>query len=223
MLFFDKAGELTPTVFLHFLTKFAAAPEVAVFFHLRPLPVPTVAPEERYTVTATAVPHCYRLVIRHGYTDEVISADLGGLVAEQVRAFIARGGAGGRAHGPPRDGAVTTAVDAALQATQASSTESSARDSKQAAGPASAMDEKARALAEEEDVAARLRLLDAAVARQTVYIVGKEQMRIRASAGWARRAALHAFLWLRENSRSKMAALRIPADQLVEVGFVKEV
>jgi len=30
-------------------------------------------------------------------------------------------------------------------------------------------------------------------------------------------------LWLRDNTRSKMANMRIPTDQLVEVGFIKEI
>ena len=221
-LFFDKAGELTPTVFLHFLTKFAAAPEVAIFFHLRPLPVPSVAPADRYTVTTSAVPDCFRLVIRHGYTDEVITADLAGLVYAQVRAFVARGGGAGRDRArPARDGepANTERPNGERSSTTGGSTASSASK------PAPVADATVAAAEAngEDDVAARLRRLDAAFARQNVYVVGKEQMRIRADAGVARRVALRAFLWLRENTRSKMAALRIPADKLVEVGFVKEV
>jgi len=34
---------------------------------------------------------------------------------------------------------------------------------------------------------------------------------------------LSAFLWIRENSRTKLADLDIDADQLIEVGFVKEI
>jgi KUP system potassium uptake protein len=30
-------------------------------------------------------------------------------------------------------------------------------------------------------------------------------------------------LWIRENSRTKMADLNLPFDNLVEVGFVKEI
>lgn len=101
-IFFDKAGasSTTPTVFVHFLQKFHATPEVFVFFHLRSLSSPTVPVEERYTITRcfvhgsgehrSAMPNCYRLVIRHGYNDEVITRDLGMLVFEQVRNYIVR-------------------------------------------------------------------------------------------------------------------------------------
>ena len=52
-VFFDKSGapSTTPTVFLQFLQKFRAAPDVTVFFHSRPLTTPTIPPEERYTIT----------------------------------------------------------------------------------------------------------------------------------------------------------------------------
>ncbi|KAJ5653948.1 hypothetical protein N7490_000951 [Penicillium lividum] len=99
-IFFDKSGSAvnTPTVFLHFLQKFSAMPEVTVFLHLRPLSIPTVAPEDRYTVTRCftksndstnqPIPNCYRLIVRHGYTDEIITPDLGVLVLDLVRTFL---------------------------------------------------------------------------------------------------------------------------------------
>ena len=99
-IFFDKSGSTvqTPVVFLHFLQKFSAMPEVSVFLHLRPLSVPSVAPSERYTVTrcytyATGpdkqpIPNCYRLMVRHRYTDEIITPDLAILVLDLIRAYV---------------------------------------------------------------------------------------------------------------------------------------
>jgi KUP system potassium uptake protein len=99
-IFFDKAGDVstTPTVFIHFLQKFHAAPDVVVFFHLRAMPVPTASAEERYAVTRcfastlgnkiSVIPNMYRLTICHGYTDEVITPDLGVLVYEQLRKHL---------------------------------------------------------------------------------------------------------------------------------------
>jgi hypothetical protein len=52
------------------VTKLVAAPELMVFLHLRLLERASVDPEE-YTVSRLAIPNCYRLVIRHGYIDEV--------------------------------------------------------------------------------------------------------------------------------------------------------
>lgn len=59
-IFFDKAGETTPPVFSQFLAKLVVAPDVMVFFHLRPLETPSVAPDERYSVSRLAIPNCYR-------------------------------------------------------------------------------------------------------------------------------------------------------------------
>ncbi|KAJ5629716.1 potassium transporter [Penicillium herquei] len=99
-IFFDKSGSSinAPTVFLHFLQKFNAMPEITVFLHLRPLSIPTVAPEERYAVTLCStrdengvkkvIPNCYRLIVRHGYTDEIVTPDLGMLVHDILRAFL---------------------------------------------------------------------------------------------------------------------------------------
>ncbi|KAF7720250.1 Uncharacterized protein PECH_003365 [Penicillium ucsense] len=100
-IFFDKSGLSgnTPTVFLHFLRKFNAAPEVSVFLHLRPLSVPTIPPDERYSVSRCytysegtnnkAIPNCYRLIVRHGYTDEIVTPDLGILVLDLIQGYLA--------------------------------------------------------------------------------------------------------------------------------------
>lgn len=63
-IFFDKAGETTPIVFSQFVLKLTSLPEVVVFFHLRPLEQPSIAPENRFTVSRMAIPNCYRLIVR---------------------------------------------------------------------------------------------------------------------------------------------------------------
>jgi KUP system potassium uptake protein len=84
---------------------------------------------------------------------------------------------------------------------------------------------KGHRLAEEE-----LNTLRAAYESQMVYVLGKEVMKVRASMskigrvkGLFRAMVLWVFLWMRENSRTKLADLNIDADKLIEVGFVKEI
>jgi KUP system potassium uptake protein len=89
-IFFDKAGETTPIIFSQFVRKLTTMPAVMVFFHLRPLEKPTVAPEDRYHVSRLAIPNCYRLIVRHGYMDEVITPDLASLIYEKTRDHIIR-------------------------------------------------------------------------------------------------------------------------------------
>jgi KUP system potassium uptake protein len=204
-IFFDKAGETTPAVFTQFLSKLVAAPEIMVFFHLRPLETPSVAPEKRYTVTRVAIPNCYRLVVRHGYMDEVITPNLGSLVCEQVRNFIVCQTPTAQTNGD---------VPEVQTLTRTISFTPLERDEKKA---------EIKMQTTEETIAADLAKLQHAYDRQVLYIIGKEQMKIKAGTGLVRKALLRAYLWLRDNTRTKIANLMVPTDRVIEVGFMKDV
>ena len=152
-----------------------------IFFHLRPLSIPTVAPEDRYTVSRMPIPNCYRLIVRHGYTDVVITSELGNLVYQEVRKFVV--------------------------------CEATRTGKKKAEGNAIS----------EQTLASRLTALENAYAKQVLYIVGKGQMRISPSTALWRRIVLNAYLWLKDNTRTKLADYNISTDQLVEVGFIKDI
>jgi KUP system potassium uptake protein len=89
-IFFDKIGDMVPIVFTQFVRKFSARPQVTVWFHLRPLSTPSIPESERYVVQRTSIPHSYRITVRHGYRDDIVSPDLGCLVIEQLVLFITR-------------------------------------------------------------------------------------------------------------------------------------
>lgn len=78
-------------------------------------------------------------------------------------------------------------------------------------------------------VGAELETLATARNSQIVYILGKETMKISTPDHgnrffvWLRSVVLWIFLWIRENTRAKLADLNIDANQLIEVGFVKEI
>ncbi|OJJ51822.1 hypothetical protein ASPZODRAFT_22244 [Penicilliopsis zonata CBS 506.65] len=187
-IFFDKPGSpaVAPPVLAHFLNKFTAAPEFIVLFHLRPLQVPTIPLEDRYQIVRcyaseslptdassiptssnsqrVVLPNCFRFIVRYGYTDDVITPNLGQEVAENLRRFLVENG-----------------ETAALQS------------------------------------------LERAYAAQVVYIVGKEQLRIRRGSGILRWLILSVFLWVRGITARKVQALNVPVDRLVEVGFVKDI
>ncbi|KAB5570738.1 potassium transporter-domain-containing protein [Coniochaeta sp. 2T2.1] len=243
-IFFDKTGDpaILPPSFVHFVRKFAARPSVLIFFHMRPLPVPSVPLGERFVVTrrsaasssfgpplpsvvahgrsetdafATSrsgseersndvkprvggvplLPDAYSVVLRHGYADDVLRPGLARDLVAQIELAVSRGG-GQNGH-----------------------------------------------------LAGELVTLRRAVEAQIVYVLGKEAMRIRRRGGggdgeeegkqghgvkgirdvggWVRNATrrvlLGTFLWIRENSRAKLADLDIDVDKLVEVGFLKEI
>jgi len=178
-IFFDKVGDMVPIVFAQFVRKFSCRPEIIVFFHMRPLSTPSIPEAEKYIIQHTTIPGCYRFTIRHGYTDNVVTPDLGRLIVEQLILFITR--------------------DSSSTPENASSVEHS------------------------PEVQAELGIVTKAAEAQMVYVMGKEQMKIKKGTNIFRKVALLAFLWIRENSRTKMADIDIPFDNLVEVGFVKEI
>lgn len=228
-IFFDKAGETTPAVFSQFLTKLVAAPEITVFFHLRPLETPSVPAEKRYTVTRVAMPNCYRLVVRHGYMDEVITPDLASLVCEQIRSYLILQSATLALSSKPTAMASTSVqtreitflplprtTTLASEPTISNNEDVDEKDygSNPAAHSSSTT---------EATLAADLAKLQSAYDKQVLYIIGKEQMRVRKGTKLWRRVLLNAFLWLRDNTRTKVANLRVQTDRVVEMGFVKDV
>jgi KUP system potassium uptake protein len=178
-IFFDKIGNMVPIVFTQFVRKFCASPGIIVFFHMRPLSTPTIPESERYVVQRTTIPGCYRMTVRHGYTDDIVTPDLGRMVVEQLILFITR--------------------DRSSSPSSASSADHS------------------------PVIQAELGAVKKAEESQVVYIMGKEQMKIKKGTGLLRRVLLESFLWIRENSRAKMADVDVSYEKLVEVGFIKEI
>ncbi|KAK4173880.1 potassium transporter-domain-containing protein [Triangularia setosa] len=243
-IYFDKTGVMTPAVFTHFVSKFVAIPEVAVFFHLHPVEVPSVSPEERYHVSRFGtIPGCYRLVIKHGFMDEVISPDLAALIYTQVRKAIIRQARErlGLAHkdvGEDDDNEVNAEktkgeLDGDTMATSVrtiTTTGLAVGPSGLTPGqggyelnPRTNVNNKLPVELRDNEVADELAKLDRAFAAKIMYIVGKEQMRVKRSSSIGRRIVLSIFLWIRENTRAKIANLRLAMDRVVEVGFVKEI
>ena len=204
-VFFDKAGETTPIVFSQFAIKITAMPEVAVFFHLRRLETPSVPPSERHTVSKLAVPHCYRLVVRYGYNDEVITPNLASVIYEQIRLYILSE-QNAPTHSPiSESGEEPTSTDAPA-------------DDPPDQKPATKQHESSHERSTEA-----LARLDRAFSYKVMYIIGKEQMKIKPSTRPWRRWLLVLFLWMKENTRTKMANLNVPTEKIIEVGFLKEI
>jgi KUP system potassium uptake protein len=197
-IFFDKAGETTPIIFSQFIRKLVTAPEVIVFFHLRPLDLPSVAPSERYSVTRLAMTNCYRLVVRHGYMDEVITPDLAALIYDQVHQHI-----------------VSRALDREGENSSSSGTDSKA--------PAVAGSGNSINAPSTGSTSSRLEALERAFNHEVLYIIGKEQMKVKKGTNMFRRIVLETFLFLRDNTRAKIKSLEVPMDKVIEIGFVKDV
>ncbi|KAI9653066.1 MAG: hypothetical protein M1821_007717 [Bathelium mastoideum] len=215
-IFFDKAGDMVPSVYEHFLQKFEAHHEVVVFLHMRALSVPHVSADERISVTGTSLSNCYRLIVRHGYNDHVVTPDLGRLIYQELRKAVIRAGAKVSASSSPRSDASPANSSSAEEQTETIAVKGSGSDAIQTTlSPTQANID--------AQVARRLAALDSAYSTQVVYMVGKEQLRIMPSNNFFKRAVLGLFVGLREITRAKVSSLRVPVDKLVEVGFVKEI
>ncbi|PYI13220.1 potassium transporter 5 [Aspergillus violaceofuscus CBS 115571] len=199
-IFFDKAGETTPIVFSQFVLKLTSMPEVIVFFHLRPLEAPSVPVEDRYTVSRLAIPNCYRLVVRYGYNDEIMTPNLANTITDQVRRYLIDSG-----HSMELDGV-------AMSGQRSPSTESQGESRSEAAQSSS--------LVRYNDP---LNKLERACAHNILYITGKEQMRIKKGTNLFRGLVLWIFLWIRDNTRAKIASLGLEAERVIEVGFLKDI
>ncbi|CAK4034655.1 potassium uptake [Lecanosticta acicola] len=88
-IFFDKTGDMTPMVVSQFLNKLASAYEVTVFFHLRAVEYPTVDPEQRFIVRKlNSLPHCYRVVARYGYMQDLVTDELARVVQAEIETTL---------------------------------------------------------------------------------------------------------------------------------------
>lgn len=202
-IFFDKIGDgSTPMVFSQFLEKLVTRPETTVFLHLRAVERPTIPDDERFFVYDLPWPNCYRLMIRYGYMDEVITPDLASIVLEQVRQHVIQRNADRSYNHAHR-------ISVHYETPEIQPVAQEVKHSTNATG--------------EDDTASALAAIDAAYAHRIVYVIGKEEMKIRAASPYWRKFLLSIFLFVRHNTRSKMANLKVPIDKLVEIGFVKDI
>jgi KUP system potassium uptake protein len=178
-------------------------PEVIVFFHLRPLEMPSVQPESRYTLSRLAVPNCYRLVVRYGYNDAIITPNLANVIVEQLRKWLLK--------------------DYQVPSAEQTNTETMAEEQKDNSTTNTDSSLKEKASTPSRDVGGELAKLEAAYSHKVLYIIGKEQMKIKPGTSLPRRVLLSLFLWIRDNTRNKIANLRLPTDKVIEVGFLKEI
>lgn len=203
-IFFDKAGIKTPLVFSQYISKFVCLPEVMVFFHMRPLEYPTVSSDARFIVSKIRyLPNCYRIVLRYGFMDEVITPDLASIVYRHLREYIIR------ERGP-------RTVEKGLPPPELAKLGAKYKT-------VHAIETEDEATHEDEKEPLDLAQLQQAYEHRVLYILGKEEMIVKQETRIWRGMMLRMFLVLRDYSRSKMSNIKVPTDRLVEIGFIKEV
>lgn len=211
-IFFDKGGDKTPMIFSQFINKLVSKPEVTVFFHLRPLETPTIDISERYVVRQLdSLPNCYRVVARYGYMDEVVTPDLATLIYHRVSDHIILQQQNRKDHEKSSSSAsdndhISNRIITTTEKSSATATSSTITTSPPLGG-----------------ISSNLHNLQTAFEHRVLYILGKEEIHIQPQTPLWRLVLLKVFLFVRENSRNKMANLKVPTDRLVEIGFVMDV
>lgn len=151
--------------------------------------------------------------------DEVITPDLASLVREQIRSYLIL-------QSNTLKISKEDSTSQSNQSTQVQTREVSFQPlprTPYSNGIEKGSESEERSMATDETLAADLSRLQSAFDRQVLYIIGKEQMHVKSGTKLWRRLMLTSFLWLRDNTRTKVANLRVQTDRVVEVGFVKDV
>lgn len=214
-VFFDKGGMNTPMVFSQFINKLVSTPEVIVFFHMRPLEHPTIPVNERFVVSQIRfLPNCYRVVCRHGYMDEIITPDLAAVIYGHVRQYVLDKNRTVTARHFRQPSPARIRILHGFDPDKCDP-EKSDPDTSSEKGYSS------ETTTEISDIT--LGQLQKAYEHRVLYIIGKEEMHVKHGTSVWRKVLLKTFLFMRDNTRNKMANLKVPTDRLVEIGFVKDV
>uniref|UniRef100_A0A0E0CL91 Potassium transporter n=1 Tax=Oryza meridionalis TaxID=40149 RepID=A0A0E0CL91_9ORYZ len=194
-LLYSELVQGIPPVFPRLVDKIPSVHAVFVFMSIKHLPVPRVAPAERFifrhVVGADDAGHrLFRCVARYGYTDPLEGAkEFAAFLLDRLKVFVHE-----------------EAVFACSQ---------------RAGGDNDDDDEmrRAQAMAEEEK-----RLIDAEAERGVVYLMGEANVTAAAGSSVMKRIVVnYVYTFLRKNLREGHKALSVPKDQLLKVGITYEI
>jgi KUP system potassium uptake protein len=203
-----------------------------------------VSDDEKYAITRTGLPNCYRVVIRYGYAEEGMSKELGKLVYTHLRNYIVtellpdgRSSAiihpsqdinprventllhrGGSKSGSKEEG-VNNIEKQVEKAADSSGSTTSATVPTTTDDSGHSIKPPAVDMNERDR---RLHALDEAYNQQVLYIIGKAELQIPQKMNIFKRVFMSAFLYLRDLTNEKASNWRLPHDKLVEVGFIRE-
>ena len=198
IIFFDKAAERTPIVFREYIQKVATLPDAIIYLHLRYEDQPTVPAERMFMVAKTELPGCYRVIIALGYMDDVITKDLASIVFDKVSAYIGR---------------------RSVRMGRLNEDEKVARD---ISSPPESLDKRPEGTVDETALS-DLDRLRASYEHRVLYVVGDQDLTIKAGTGRVRRFLLESWLFVRRNTGSKVQSLNIPTDRTVVIGHTKDI
>uniref|UniRef100_A0A0D3F5Q2 Potassium transporter n=1 Tax=Oryza barthii TaxID=65489 RepID=A0A0D3F5Q2_9ORYZ len=196
-LLYTELVQGIPPVFPRLVDKIPSVHAVFVFMSIKHLPIPRVAPAERFIfqrVGPDAGHRIFRCVARYGYTDPLEGAkEFAAFLLDRLKVFVYEeavfacqcaedGGGGG---GGDDDGVLRRA---------------------------------------EEMAAEEKRLIDAEAERGLVYLMGEANVEAAPGSSLMKQIVVnYVYTRLRKNLREEHKALSIPKDQLLKVGITYEI
>lgn len=249
-LIYSELATGIPGIFSHFVTNLPAFHKVLVFVCVKSVPVPYVAPEERFLI-GRACPRPYRMyrcIVRYGYKDiKKEDGDFENHLIQSIAEFIQM-----EAVEPQFSSSETTSLDgrmAVIGARNLESTSSLIVSEHEDAGlddniPSSrsitlrhlqsTFDDETPQIRRRRvrfqvpnnpgfDHAVREELLDLIQAKEAgvAYIMGHSYVKARKSSSFLKKLVIDiGYSFLRKNCRGPAVALNIPHISLIEVGMI---
>ncbi|KAK2968831.1 hypothetical protein RJ640_028224 [Escallonia rubra] len=249
-LVYSELATGVPAIFSHFVTNLPAFHNVLVFVCVKSVPVPFVAPEERFLI-GRICPRPYRMyrcIVRYGYKD--IQRDDGNFENQLIRSiaeFIQM-----EAVEPQFSSSENTSFDGRMAVISTRSVESSSSliiSEEEASGAANSIQssksltlQSLRSAYDDEnpqvrrrqvrfqlsaglgmDSSVREELLDLIQAKEAgvAYIMGHSYVKARRSSSYLKKLVIDiGYSFLRKNCRGPAVALNIPHISLIEVGMI---
>ncbi|KAF0891498.1 hypothetical protein E2562_009907 [Oryza meyeriana var. granulata] len=205
-LLYSELVQGIPPVFPRLVDKIPSVHAVFVFMSIKHLPIPRVAPPERFIfrrVGPDAGHRMFRCVARYGYTDPLEGPkEFAAFLLDRLKMFVHEeavfayqcAAAGDNGHQPAQSGSTGNDDDDNVL-------------------------RRAQAMAEEEK-----RFIDEEAERGVVYLMGEANVTAAAGSSVMKRIVVnYVYTFLRKNLREGHKALSVPKDQLLKVGITYEI
>lgn len=205
-LLYSELVQGIPPVFPRLVDKIPSVHAVFVFMSIKHLPIPRVAPPERFIFrrVGPAGHRMFRCVARYGYTDPLEGPkEFAAFLLDRLKMFI---------------------QEEAVFACQCADADDDDDGQVQQGSAGNDNDNndalrRAQAAAEEEK-----RFIDAEAERGVVYLMGEANVTAAAGSSVMKRIVVnYVYTFLRKNLREGHKALSIPKDQLLKVGITYEI
>ncbi|KAG5294344.1 potassium transporter hak-1 [Histoplasma ohiense] len=224
-IFLVETDMNSPPVFDHFLRKFEASHEITVLLHINRIPKYHVAPSNRLRSSATPIRGVYRVTLCLGYGDTISWVAFEQSLIDELEMLISNNAAAT----PPTDVETDCDLDPHQNQPLKSSSPRSPfsfqlpRSTSSGDIPLSIMSTIHTQADHHQHEQLAPPDLKAITQKPITYIICRDKLFIKEESNFVRRAILTVFVAVRNQQRTKLSQLEVPADRLVEIGFSRAV